>query len=104
MPKSRACPTAACPPVYEGKNCDQLQASNPAYTCPYLESDAIGYGFTFGSQTWLATWQSELSSDTFLDFRYGGYLGDNFRFATSQRSLHFKLRTLSKQITCNMTD
>ncbi len=43
----------------------------------------IGYGFTFGSQTWLATWQSELGDDTFLDFRYGGYLGDNFRFANS---------------------
>ena len=47
------------------------------------DSDAIGYGFTFGSQTWLASWQSELGDDTFLDFRYAGYLGDNYRFANS---------------------
>jgi hypothetical protein len=47
------------------------------------DSNAIGYGFTFGSQTWLASWQSELGDDSFLDFRYAGYLGDNFRFANS---------------------
>lgn len=52
----------------------------------------IGYGFTFGSQTWLASWQSELSDDTFLDFRYSGYLGDNFRFANSCNSLNDRVK------------
>ena len=47
------------------------------------DEDAIGYGFVFGSQTWLATWQSELGDDTFLDVRYGGYLGDNVRSPNS---------------------
>ncbi len=56
------------------------------------DSDSIGYGFTFGSQTWLATWQSELGDDTFLDFRYGGYLGDNFRFANSCNSQNDRIK------------
>ena len=32
---------ASCAPVYEGKNCDQMQAADPEHTCAYVEN--LGY-------------------------------------------------------------
>lgn len=36
----------------------------------------IGYGVDFGSKSWLASVQSQLGDNTYLDFRYSGYRGD----------------------------
>ena len=39
----------------------------------------IGASVDFGSSSWLASWQSEISDDTYLDVRYSGYSGNNLR-------------------------
>jgi len=39
----------------------------------------IGASVDFGSSSWLASWQSEINDDTYLDVRYAGYKGNNRR-------------------------
>lgn len=36
----------------------------------------IGDNIEFSTQSWLVSWQSQLSDNAYLDFRYGGYLGN----------------------------
>ncbi len=36
----------------------------------------IGDDIVFSTKAWLVSWQSQLSDNAYLDFRYGGYLGN----------------------------
>jgi hypothetical protein len=39
----------------------------------------IGYGVDFGSDSWLASWQAMAGENTYIDFRYAGYQGENIQ-------------------------